>query len=415
MTLHRRPFLAATLALPALATQAAAERVAFDWDGLRALCLKPLRDRMAAFTGPGLLKSWETQGTETAFDRTQANAAYVYDNAVAGIALLACGETEAASRIGTALLLYQQQDRFWRDGRLRNAYLPGPVSAAHMPGWWDTTTSRWVEDAYHAGTATGVMGWAMLLWIALWEATRDAGFRDAALRAADWLDVNMRSSRGYRGGFLGHEPAPARQDWISTEQNFDLYAAFKRLGHGDGAALAWRAVDAMWDADEQRYLTGLLPDGAPNRLSALDANVWPLLSPDTPPAHEAARNWVLSHHQVPATRTDFKGLDFNDDRDGIWMEGTAFTALTLRKRAWLSLPSDIATAARFCQTLKEQISPSGFIWATDVPSLSTGLSTGIDPTTPDFRYPRRPHLAPTAWAVLAAGAINPFTAFRKAD
>ncbi len=397
--MQRRHLLAAMLAAPAFA-----EPVSFDWDGLKAQCLTTLHDRMTAFPGAGLLKSWEAQGTDTAFDHTQGNVAYVYDNAVAGIALLANGEINSARRIGTALMLYQAQDRFWKDGRLRNAYLPGPVTAAHMPGWWDATTSRWVEDVYHAGTATGVMGWAMLLWVALWEATRDTSFRDAAHRAADWLDVNLRTERGYAGGFIGHEPAPERQGWISTEQNFDLYVVFKRLGRSDGAALARQAIDALWDAREERYLTGLTPDGALNRHSALDANIWPLLDSDMPRNRaDPALRWVSQQHEISD-----RGVDFNDDRDGVWMEGTAFTALTLR----LSGERHHSTAIRFGQTLREQISPSGMIWATDVPSLSTGLSTGVDPTTPDFRYPRRPHLAPTAWAVLAAGAINPFAPLR---
>src|SRR5581483_11670466 len=47
-------------------------------------------------------------------------AAYLYDNAVAAIALVGCGERDKASRIGAAILWAIDNDRIWHDGRLRN-------------------------------------------------------------------------------------------------------------------------------------------------------------------------------------------------------------------------------------------------------------------------------------------------------
>src|ERR1700677_3231386 len=64
-------------------------------------------------------------------------AAFLYDNAVATIALIGCGRTQGADRIGEAMLVALDHDRYWHDGRLRNAYQPG--SAADRPiklsGW----------------------------------------------------------------------------------------------------------------------------------------------------------------------------------------------------------------------------------------------------------------------------------------
>ena len=64
--------------------------------------------------GPALLNSYlvNTGPDATNFDLTQANAAYVYDNALAGLLLLASGHQPAAQRIGTALALAQSHDRF---------------------------------------------------------------------------------------------------------------------------------------------------------------------------------------------------------------------------------------------------------------------------------------------------------------
>ena len=58
-----------------------------------------------------------------------AQAAFVYDNAAAAIALLGCGRVELARRIGDALRYASAHDRFWHDGRVRNAYAAGPIDA----------------------------------------------------------------------------------------------------------------------------------------------------------------------------------------------------------------------------------------------------------------------------------------------
>jgi hypothetical protein len=359
-----------------------------------------LRARVAALHGPGLLQSYDTSGG-SAFDRTQANCAYVYDNAVVGLALLAVGDTAAAIAIADALRQAQAHDRFWHDGRLRNAYRAGPAprdSAYPLPGWWDPALRRWMEDGYQVGTATGVVAWAMLLWVALAKRPDGARFRGAAERAADWVERSMRAPRGFCGGVLGFEPTPQRLAWVSTEHNIDLAAAFTALGRAQPAAHARAFVAAMWQPGEGRFAIGLTPDGQLNRATAIDANLWPLISRGAQPGWTRALDWVLARQGVPAAAPD--GVDFNDDRDGIWLEGTAITALTLKQ---LGRP-----AARFMATLRAHTAAGGLIYASSTPSLTTGLATGLDTTAPDFRYFRRPHIAPTGWAVLAESGKTPF-------
>jgi hypothetical protein len=151
-----------------------------------------LSARVAALGGPGLLQSYDVSGTSP-FDTTQAHCAYVYDNAVVGLALLAAGDVAGARRIGDALAQAQIGDRFFHDGRLRNAYRAGPApgqGAYPLAGWWDTAQNRWLEDAYQVGTATGVLAWAMLLWIGLGGA-----YHASALRAADFVQSQARGAR----------------------------------------------------------------------------------------------------------------------------------------------------------------------------------------------------------------------------
>ncbi len=359
----------------------------------------------------GLLQSYETRPPQspdaTEFDKTQANAAYVYDNAVTGLALLATGDTTGAAHLGRALVQAQTRDRFWHDGRLRNAYRAGPVSPAGpypLPGWWDPAQNRWLEDGYQAGTATGVLAWAMLLWIALAKATDDASFHAAAAQAANWVEANVRTPKGYAGGFLGFEPAPQRLTWVSTEHNIDLAAAFAALGRTEPAAHARAFVASMWSDSESRFFTGLKPDGTINDHSAVDANLWPLLAANPDPKWAPALHWILARHGLPegAPPTATEGVDFNTDRDGIWLEGTAITALTCR------LFHQPAQAQRLLDTIATQTAPSGLVYACTTPTLTTGLSTGLDTKSPDFLYFRRPHIAPTAWALLAGRGVSPF-------
>jgi hypothetical protein len=349
-----------------------------------------LMARAASLNGAGLLRSYTAQG-DSPFDRTHADCAYVYDNAAAGLALLAAGDRAGACRIADALAGAQSRDRFWHDGRLRNAYRAGPVPASGtypLNGWWDARAGAWREDAYQAGTATGPLAWAILLWAQLGDA-----YRGPAGRAADFIEKNLRAPRGFSGGFFGFEPAPARIGWVSTEHNIDVFAAFSWLGRTAAAGHARDFVTAMWQPDRAAFAMGLHPDGTLNTESALDANFWPLLLPGAPGGWRGAFGTTRRLHAV-----GMGGVDFNTDLDGVWLEGNAYVALLARRFAEPDL------AARMMRTLRDNTAADGLIYATTTPTLTTGLSTGKDV----FLYYRRPHLGATAWAVLADRNISPF-------
>jgi hypothetical protein len=359
-----------------------------------------LATRVAKLGGPGLLRSYDVQGASP-FDRTQANCAYTYDNAATGLALLAAGNTQSAQSIADALAYAQANDRAWHDGRLRNAYRAGPTphnGPYPLSGWWDDASNRWLEDGYQAGIATGVLAWAMLLWASLGPA-----YRAPAQRAADFIATNLKAPKGFAGGFIGFEPAPQRVGWVSTEHNIDLAAAFAAIGRTAEAAHAAAFVAAMWQPAEGRFAMGLKPDGSLNTASALDANLWPLLSPGAQPQWRAALPWVLAHHGVPPGASP-AGVDFNTDCDGIWLEGTAYVALAARRLGQPDL------AARMMATLRANTAPGGLIYATTTPTVTTGLTTGLDTKDPDFLYFRRPHIGATAWALLAQLGATPFPA-----
>ena len=342
-----------------------------------------------------------------------SNAAFTYDNSVAAIALVACGHTPLARRIGDALLLALDHDRYWHDGRLRNGYAAGAVSAAplKLAGWWDLKSQRWLEDEYQAGSDSGNIAWAMLALLTLHAASGDQRYRDGALRLARWVEgtLDTRGAGGFVGGYFGHEPAPQRQRWKSTEHNADLAAAFGWLARVTGDA-HWRArmavaadfVAAMWSADCGCYAAGTAEDGVTlNALLALDAQVWPPMA--VPGAAKRAEP-VL---QTLDRRLRYQaGYSYSEAGGGLWVEGTAQAAVLLE------LMHRAAPARALRAAIEGERSGDGGYYATGAATMPTGFMLATDPSTPRV-YFHLEHLGAAAWAALADQGYNPFTGGRR--
>lgn len=354
--------------------------------------------RLAAIpAGPALLASYITMAGGSDFDLTNGNTAYTYDNAVAGLALLASGDKAGAARIGDAFAIAQAHDPDITDGRLRNAYRAGSmVQPAALPGWWGKAQNRWLEDPYQVGSESGPIAWAMLLWAALAaKCVNAARYRAAANRAGDWIVRNLHAPNGFYGGYFGFPPHPRKLLWVSTEQNTDLAVAFARLGRQAEANHAASFVRSMVDGKTGLTDAGLTPGGQRNGLIAADANLWPYLAGLTPLRERA----VIAALGWPRWNPD--GIGFSSASEGIWLEGTAFAALALRRAHQLD------PAQRFAATITANFAASGYVYATVPARLNTGLTIGPEADAPKFRYFRRPALAPTAWAGLLSEAANP--------
>jgi hypothetical protein len=224
--------------------------------------------------------------------------------------------------------------------------------------------------------------------------------------------ANVSTGSGFRGGFDGYDPQQVKLTWISTEHNVDVYAAATWLSrltgerkYADAAFQARQFLERAFAVDH--FLLGTKPDGslADPSMLALDVQLWPWMAiPDAPTQWRSALNFAATHLAVK------DGFDFNGDRDGLWVEGTAQASLAYR------IASDPHRSAQLLATLEADRTPSGFLNATRGERVSTGLSINPTPaaTEADFFYFRRPHLGATAWATLAATAWNPFTG-RKVD
>ncbi len=358
-----------------------------------------------AGSAPIFLRSYDHErGADEPDEPSLRTAAFAYDNALAVVALLACDRKPQAARVGEALRLAAIGD-----ARLRNTYRAGVVENDKplANGWWDRKAGRWVEDAYQDGTATGNVAWAALALLALHDATGEARWRDAAVKLANWIVANSADARGaggFNGGSEGFDAAPKKVTWKSTEHNIDLVALFTWLARVDAnggwnkrAQQARGFVDAQWDAASGHFWIGTLADGAtPNRaVSGLDVQLWAQLLPDADKRWQRALLWAESKHGVPG------GFDFNDDRDGMWTEGTAQAALVYRR---VGRDED---AAKLFASIR-QLQANAYVYATREPRITTGLAVGGDSRSADFYYYRRPHLGATAWALLAALNRNPF-------
>ncbi len=358
----------------------------------------------AAPPGPVFLPSYPTVASGPLH-----GAAFLYDNAAAAIALVGCGRTEQARRIGEAILFALDHDRFWHDGRLRNGYAAGAVGdgPVKLAGWWDDQQKKWLEDRYQAGSDNGNMAWAMLALLALDQAGAGRQFRDGAERIGRWV-AGWRDGRGpggFTGGTFGHEPEPQHLAWKSTEHNTDLAAAFGRLAALTGARewhdlarAARRFVEARWDPGCGCFAAGTTTDGAtPNPFLALDTQVWPLLALPGAAGRFAA---ALSTAEQRLRAGD--GFAYGEPTQGLWTEGTAQVALLDRLLGRADQARALAAA------VEAQRAPSGGYYASSVAGLPTGFMLDTDPTKPRL-YFRLPHLGATAWAALAERGFNPFT------
>ncbi|MBI5589471.1 MAG: hypothetical protein HY881_03200 [Deltaproteobacteria bacterium] len=383
---------------------------------------------------PRFLVSYETEPGTNSFDLIMRNVAYTYDNAVALISLLGASENNRAKLIADAFVYAQNNDRYFTDGRLRNAYQGGDISlppgwypngkigTVRMPGWSDPSTNNWIEDANQVGSDTGNMAWAMLSLLAYYDVTEDNTYLSSVIKMADWVEVNCRDTRGaggYSAGFYGWEPNPnqpvqKQQKYKSTEHNIDLFAVFQRLftitgdtKWRDRAQAAKQFVVAMWDDSQApgKFWTGTGDDGVTINKTQyqlpLDVQAWAVLSlKDEGIPYWSALSYAEQNMLVlNADKTEPLGFDFNNDLDGVWYEGTAQMTEAFR------YIGQQANADKFLSILKSSQLSTGAMPATNKDTITTGfqLSDGSD-----WLYYQRPHVGATSWLLLAEKGVNPY-------
>ncbi|MDW7992016.1 MAG: hypothetical protein RMK65_07810 [Anaerolineae bacterium] len=364
------------------------------------------------------LVSYETLPTSLAFDHTHRNVAFTYDNALALIAFTALDDRTRAQLLADAFVYAQQNDRFYTDGRLRDAYQAGDlvappgwtpndrVGTARLPGWWDEDNQRWHELG--AGSTTGNLAWAMLALLNYYEKYGGNKYLQAATALGEWINTHTHDTRGaggYTGGYEGWEPNPTKLLWKSTEHNLDLYVAFERLYRitedsvwQERAEHARQFVEAMWNDEAGFYWTGTLDDGVTinPQTVPLDAQTWALLAFGPNERTRRAIAYAEEHHR--ATWGNYEGFDFNDDQDMPWFEGTAQMVVAYH------ILGEIGKARHYLNELREvQAKAPNGNGKGIVAAPADGLTTGFG-----WAYHNRLHVGATAWFLFAEGGYNPY-------
>lgn len=349
--------------------------------------------------------------------------AYLYDNAVALIALAEAGALWHAFKIADALVFAQTHDRVFKDGRLRNAYTSGdPKSDSgrsitggkitiRLPGFWKD--GHWREDYYTVSTSAGNMAWVLIALCkaaSVSDADKKTEYLNAAIKAADFILTLKSPEGGFTGGYEGWDEEQTKVSYKSTEHNLDLVAAFriiadavrnedsKRAMEYESAAAHARAfVMSMYDKKLSCFYTGTEADGksVSEGVIPLDSNTLAILAlgkelTDT----DNILSFIEERMSVGG------GFDFSaGDLDGIWNEGTAQMAVCY---------NEAGKADKYENVMKYLVTQSrkdGSMPAADRDGVSTGFFvSGSD--TP-WEYHNIQSIGATGWYALAQLKINP--------
>jgi len=226
------------------------------------------------------------------FDQVERNAAFVYDNAMVLSALIDAGDLGRERTIADAMLYAESTDRFFRDGRLKNAYQGGDIA---LP--------------------------------------------------PSWTPNNQRNT----GVFVGQD----KRFYGSTEHNIDLYSAFSRLyliKHSAKWAQAAQHAKTffllMWDNQGGKFWTGTAEDGITTSTAVVpvDIQAWSTLQA----LDSETQNYVRALDYVESNPKATFGFGFKQNGGNTWFEGTSQVALTYLLTGgaakWHSALNDIHSA-----------------------------------------------------------------------
>lgn len=330
------------------------------------------------------------------------HTAWVYDNDLVVLALIDRGTPEDISRakiLCDALIWCQNHDQNFNDGRIRDGYWASDLEDKDSAGKNSSIKSP--------GSGTGNMAWTIIALLRCYEAEENKTYLNAAERLGNWIYDNCNNNSGdggYTGGYEGWVPNQTEFQWKSTEHNIDVYVAFMRLYEATGnhtwrerAIHAKRFVVAMWDEGEGYFRTGTMDDGITiNRgVRPLDVNTWAVMAL-AEVNRSAINNWIENNCQVNCC--GFKGFDFNDDKDGIWFEGTAQMCIVYQIKNETEKSDEYISEIRRAQTSANNNNGNGIVAA-----CCDNVSTGFG-----WCYPNALHIGATAWHIFAERKLNPF-------
>ena len=377
-------------------------------------------DISSAYSAPVMLRSYDTDNMYI------QNAAFTYDNALAGMAFLSEGMKDQAKQIMDAFVYAVRNDRAMvgdgqADGtgprRVRNAYAAGDISAfpgwesgAKLPGWYDNEAGEWYEDRYQVGSNVGNTSYAAMALMQYYKEYGGEQYLETARALMDWvIETCSDEGDGFTGGFDGWQegdpPTVYTFTYKSIEHNIDAYAVFSALyavtgepKYSEAADSALRFIKSMYDSEQGLFMTGTLDDAVtPNTgVVVLDAQVWCAMA-----LGEEFTPYADALKVVETMKTEEGGYPFclENRNGGWWAEGTAYTALMYRG---LGKTAEYEEAMKALGSIQLE---NGLFPAATVDNLSTGME--LFDGSP-WEYSTDAHIAPTAWFIMAANGFNPY-------
>ncbi len=343
-----------------------------------------------------LLDSYEATAT---WD--DGDTAWVYDNALAMLALMARGtanDWERARVLADSLVYAQKNDPDFADGRVRDAY-----SASSLVG------INGKAQIISSGSATGNMAWMTIAWLAYWKGKGGTSYLNAAVQLGDWIYDNTYDTRGAGGYTGGYGDSLGKNQWKATEHNLDVYVAFMKLYEATGnpiwfgrARHARGFVQSMWNNTGGYFWTGTTNDGITINPSPIpeDAQSWGLMALGETGNYGAGIAWADNSLQLSACSscTAYHGFKFSNVGNGCWFEGTAQMAVAFQIKSEIAKADDLVQLLRNVQASAPNSNGVGL-----VASCPSGAETGYG-----WSYPNALHIGATAWYLFAEREYNPY-------
>ena len=222
---------------------------------------------------------------------------YTYDEAVAVIAFSIRGDYTRAKTILSTMQTLQNSDGSWYDGYYVSKHLSTADSNREVG------PNAWIDLA--AATYAHLSG--------------DHTFDTMAKNNIQWFLQFQQSDGGINGGLASNGTTIT---WSSTEHNEDSYAVLTYFGYTTAATNVKSFLDnVVWNTSQNRFNTGR------NDTSIhTDVNSWGgmALGPS------GTRNYALGlnfnqtccESTQSNSRATLNGIDFDDDTNDVWLEGT---------------------------------------------------------------------------------------------
>jgi len=289
---------------------------------------------------------------------------WIYDDAVAAVALTVEGEYTATQTILTALA--------------------GLVDTEGKIGFSYNTHNAWFHDYYRSGAIAWV-GYAMAFYQL---ETGDAQYQGTAESIGDYLLTLQDPTCGsIRGG-----PDVA---WYSTEHNVDAYFFLKALGHVSGNTTYTNAAQQVREcllSEHWNQAEGRFDQGRDDPTDALDVNTLGALFLISIGRYDQAQGvleYIEATFPITITRADtgqvVQGYKPYTDMETLWTEGGLQLAM-----AYDHLGDLTARDAIITETEKMRGPEGGIMYAS--------------PQVADF--PDWQGVAPTGWMALVRSADN---------